>query len=300
MRKKLTPLLLIVCMALTISACNATEETSRKIKWGDNESTESGSIVDRADIEEQQEYLEFEETDESQSDHIHNYSEATCTLPKKCSCGETIGLALGHNYSEATCTSPEICTECGETNGDALGHDYIAATCTSPKICERCDIVDGSKLGHNFKNAKCTRCGKLDRTYLIEDIDYLRCSEHLRYTEESITDNDGKVFSEHLSFYGYAFNYDPSISFSLKGKYSKFNATVLLPYEDRGSDVSSCIKIYGDDKLLYQLEDIKMGFETTDIEVNVKGVSVLEIEIIPYLGMNYDTVPHITNAYLEK
>ncbi len=36
--------------------------------------------------------------------HKHSYSAATCTEPKKCSCGATEGKALGHNYSNGVCT----------------------------------------------------------------------------------------------------------------------------------------------------------------------------------------------------
>lgn len=36
--------------------------------------------------------------------HKHSYSAATCTEPKKCSCGATEGKALGHKYSNGTCT----------------------------------------------------------------------------------------------------------------------------------------------------------------------------------------------------
>lgn len=36
--------------------------------------------------------------------HKHSYSAATCTEPKKCSCGATEGKASGHKYSNGTCT----------------------------------------------------------------------------------------------------------------------------------------------------------------------------------------------------
>ena len=36
--------------------------------------------------------------------HQHSFSAATCTTPKKCSCGATEGNALGHKYSNGTCT----------------------------------------------------------------------------------------------------------------------------------------------------------------------------------------------------
>lgn len=44
--------------------------------------------------------------------HTHNYSEATCTTPKKCSCGVIEGDELGHLYSG------EYCSRCGISNPD--------------------------------------------------------------------------------------------------------------------------------------------------------------------------------------
>ena len=113
--------------------------------------------------------------------HIHSYSAATCTSPKKCSCGKTSGSALGHNYD-----SSGRCTRCGATTGSSSGgsssggsssshvHTYSAATCTSPKKCTTCGAMTGSALGHNYTVSsstsatctsagstvyKCTRCG---------------------------------------------------------------------------------------------------------------------------------------------
>ena len=36
--------------------------------------------------------------------HTHSFSAATCTEPKKCSCGEVEGTALRHNYKDGVCT----------------------------------------------------------------------------------------------------------------------------------------------------------------------------------------------------
>ncbi len=67
--------------------------------------------------------------------HTHNFSNATCTEPQKCSCGATSGSALGHTYNEATCTKAETCTRCGVTNGGMLGHNY-----TKKGNCTRCNV----------------------------------------------------------------------------------------------------------------------------------------------------------------
>ena len=36
--------------------------------------------------------------------HTHSFSAATCTEPKKCSCGAVEGTALGHDYKDGVCT----------------------------------------------------------------------------------------------------------------------------------------------------------------------------------------------------
>lgn len=46
----------------------------------------------------------------SQQTHKHTYSNATCTEPKKCSCGATTGSALGHDYKDGKCS------RCGVSN----------------------------------------------------------------------------------------------------------------------------------------------------------------------------------------
>lgn len=44
--------------------------------------------------------------------HTHNYSEATCTSPAKCSCGATVGDKLERNYMDG------ICTYCQKAGGE--------------------------------------------------------------------------------------------------------------------------------------------------------------------------------------
>lgn len=41
---------------------------------------------------------------ENTPSHTHSFSAATCTEPKKCSCGATDGKALGHNFVNRACT----------------------------------------------------------------------------------------------------------------------------------------------------------------------------------------------------
>ncbi len=78
--------------------------------------------------------------------HTHNFSAATCTTPKTCSCGATEGEANGHSWKEATCTAPKACTSCNITDGTTTEHSWKDATYTSPKTCTTCGATDGNPL----------------------------------------------------------------------------------------------------------------------------------------------------------
>ncbi|MBR3864949.1 MAG: hypothetical protein IKJ19_07570 [Clostridia bacterium] len=73
-------------------------------------------------------------------EHVHSWSDATCTAPKSCACGATEGEALGHTMADATCEDPSTCSVCGHTEGAALGHKYGAwvpgESDTHVRVCE--------------------------------------------------------------------------------------------------------------------------------------------------------------------
>ena len=98
--------------------------------------------------------------------HVHVWSDATCTEPKTCECGDTLGQALGHDEKtvagkDATCTETGltdgvVCDRCGVTlkaqeEIPALGHDKKTvagkdATCTETGltdgvVCDRCGVT---------------------------------------------------------------------------------------------------------------------------------------------------------------
>ena len=88
-------------------------------------------------------------------EHIHSYSDATCTEPKKCSCGATTGKALGHKFN-----LKGVCTRCGLVDLYKAEHKHVFsdATCTEPKKCS-CGATTGKALGHEFDSTgRCARC----------------------------------------------------------------------------------------------------------------------------------------------
>lgn len=71
------------------------------------------------------------ESEPSEPTHQHSYSDATCTEPKKCSCGATEGSALGHSFENGKCT------RC-----DAKDPDYVPSfTSIKEKVCNWEGIV---------------------------------------------------------------------------------------------------------------------------------------------------------------
>lgn len=231
----------------------------------------------------------------------HKFSEATCTKPKTCVfCGLEAGISIGHDFSDATCTSPQICTVCGTVNGKELGHSYNAANCILPETCSRCNSTRGSALGHDFQNEVCTRCGKLDRTYLIEDIESCREGQDIRYNMDPITDNLGKTYSNHYSIYSVQLVNNASIDFYIEKKFTKFLGTAFLSYDERDEYSDAKIYVYGDGKLLFQSTDLTEGCQPNNFEIDVTGVSKLTIEFENDSSSSSSTKGYLTNAYLKK
>ncbi|MBR2381736.1 MAG: phosphodiester glycosidase family protein [Clostridia bacterium] len=103
------------------------------------------------------------EKPKAEDTHEHSFVEG------KCECGATDpnynGGSTGgdhtHYWNAATCTEPRTC-ECGETLGAALGHKYVDGVCT------RCQAEDPDYVPpheHSFVEGKC-ECGEEDPDYV--------------------------------------------------------------------------------------------------------------------------------------
>ena len=94
--------------------------------------------------------------------HNHYWNAATCTSPRTCECGETLGSALGHKYVNG------ICTRCQEEDPDYIPpheHVFVEGKC-------ECGAVDENYQPpheHNFVEGKC-ECGEEDPNYTEESI----------------------------------------------------------------------------------------------------------------------------------
>ncbi len=87
----------------------------------------------------------------AQEECVHQWSEATCEMPKICTlCGMIDGQPLGHNWQEADCDSVKTCTVCQVTEGEALGHAWLPANYQAPATCRTCAVTEGECLQPGF------------------------------------------------------------------------------------------------------------------------------------------------------
>ena len=187
----------------------------------------------------------------SKKAHAHKYSAATCTSPKKCSCGATIGTALGHSYSAATCTSPKKCTRCGKTSGSALGHNYV--------------------------NNKCTRCGKTDPDSLpvgLEKLTVVVPNDEFEY-KDIIKDSYGNTY-----YGGFTCDtmYTPTVIFDLDNKYRTFSGSIVVT-EDALNGSVHYVEIFADDVLVFSKSKLNRVSRKIDFSINVKNGSLLKIKV---------------------
>ena len=320
MSKKLILSLLTVCILFCFSACGTTKEYSNPNSTLSESQTDTSKNNDENDqvsshTEESNETTQMQTTVNSskststanQPTHTHNYSNATCTSPKKCSCGATAGIALGHQFSSATCTSPKICNRCGTTSGNALGHSYSAANCNSPKTCTRCRQTAGNALGHNYVNNSCSRCGKIDPDSLpvkLNDLPLIDSSfgngwHKYEYKNSSFTDSFGNVYDGAHCYLG-VLNEGQYSTHNLNGKYSKFTGSIVaMPNTSTAGTYS--ISIYVDGILKYSKPKFSKTTGKTNFSVSVKGGTTLTIKVCMDSGngdLNMNVA--VVNAQLTK
>jgi len=114
--KKILSIVLILSLAFCFCACG-------------NKRGEVSSDTNATYSQNESQAVSTPASSTSSSTHTHTYSAATCTAPKKCSCGATEGKALGHTWQEATCKVPKTCSVCNATEGKTSNHKYSAGKC---------------------------------------------------------------------------------------------------------------------------------------------------------------------------
>lgn len=163
--KRILSLLLALTIVSVLSACKK-ENTS----YNTNTSTTIQTEMRSTNANHMQ-TSETDTTDESSGDTetpSSNTSTQTTNSTENNS-GSTPSANINpthtHSFSAATCTEPKKCS-CGATEGSALGHKWNKASCTNPKTCNVCKVTDGDILKHTFRQGICSICGAKDANYI--------------------------------------------------------------------------------------------------------------------------------------
>ncbi len=313
MGKKIIALLSALFMVFSFVSCANNEQNV--YVYGDEVHTAEPQTEETEEAENENYYEEVETTkkqvvttkkqqttkkqtteNSNSSGHVHNYSAASCTSPKTCSCGKTAGTALGHSYSSANCTSPKICSRCGATSGSALGHNFQNATCTSAKKCTRCGKTSGSALGHNYVNNKCSRCGKVDPDSLPVDLNSIACIDSKNYSYwVSVKDTYGNMYSGCNYFANYSTSY---AVFNLGGKFSSFSCDVIA-YENMASSGVAIIEFYVDGELKHTVENYTRTTGPVNVKINTNYGDKLTVKVYRTGGMTGGNIG-LVNTELKK
>lgn len=139
--KKTLPVILIVCIIVSISICLSIIFVAFLL----------GGLSNNADNYELAHFHEYSEWEITQ--------EPTCVLngsqSKKCSCGDVVSevlYATGHNYGAWITTKEATCLESGKET-------------RSCKNCAKDEVKTLSSLGHSYTHGKCSRCNNISDAY---------------------------------------------------------------------------------------------------------------------------------------
>ena len=136
--KRLAVVVSVLLLAVLMIGCSV-DMADTSLSASENIVSNEESLVEPSEEPVSQADAEEELSEETSSQHQHVFSDATCTQPKTCECGETQGVSLEHEWKAATCTKASVCTLCGKT--------------------------DGKPKEHTYNNGKCTACGVKDPNY---------------------------------------------------------------------------------------------------------------------------------------
>ena len=193
--KRLAVVVLVLLLAVLLIGCS-TDITDTSLSTSENIVSNEESLVESSEEPVSQADAEEVLSKETSSQHQHIFSEATCTQPKTCECGETQGTALEHDWEKATCKAPKTCSACGTTEGENAEHKWEAATCTKASVCTLCGKTDGNPRAHTYNNGKCTACGGKDPNYSSsEQMVWIPTKGGTKYHSKSSCSNmDGPLY----------------------------------------------------------------------------------------------------------
>ena len=230
--------------------------------------------------------------------HVHSWSDATCTEPQKCECGETQGEALGHSHN-AVVTAPDCVNGGYTTYTCACGDTYTGA--------------ETAALGHSFAEGVCSVCGEVDPDYVAPVVNdkLINFSTWEEFAKETYADGDTVKHNDYFTFI-YSKNsrvdsssktwddFSGTLRFSLGGKTPAGVPTKnAIQITVDGAHTLKIWYVAGGDARYFELRDAEGNALATTTSETTKNSQYYAELSIPAAGVYYLTVPADNNYIFQ-
>lgn len=92
-------------------------------------------------------------------------------------------------------------------------------------------------------------------------------------------DNVGNSYLKGTTFYFAWSSASQYYEYLVNQKYTNIKGTFVLHHDDRSSNRQGCLKIYGDEKLIYTSPYMSAGVQPINFDVDITGVIKLKVEV---------------------
>lgn len=117
------------------------------------------------------------------------------------------------------------------------------------------------------------------KTYIptfINDLEYFTLNGYIR-NDGKVADNTNKYYSVAYSLYNWGSDPTCRVEYLLNGKYTNFEGTCGVTFEERTNDGSQFFEVYGDGKLLYTSPVFTAGTMPSNFNIDISNVTILKI-----------------------
>ena len=315
MSKKLISFLLAVCIIFCLSACGTTETSGNPTNTPSESQTDKPSSSDETtstQSENSQVSSNTEDSDKkdnsqmqssthqsttsntvSQPTHTHKYADATCTSPKKCSCGQISGTALGHKFENGVCVVCKIVDEEKYVDAQVKAADNAFTDYT--KYNDALKIIKAALQKFPQNNTLKTK-----RDY-YQSFAPLYLSDIEPYTKSywfKRCDRDIDVFkTTHYHCIRIEKNFTSADgTYDLSAKYNTFKATIY----GLGDGNSGSLKIYADGVCVYSNTSISVNTRPIEIQLDITGVMDLKFEMKQDYNSYIGECFGLSNVHVQK
>jgi len=142
--------------------------------------------------------------------------------------------------------------------------------------------------------------GKHDSTkpsVMLYDMEYFNKSDDFTKLP-TVTDQLGNNYNNAIQLYRLWSHDTAWQDYLINGKYRKLSGSFIIKYDERATEATGMIRIYGDDQLIYSSPTLTNGVNPINFNVDVEGVIKLRIEYVSG-GNDYSTFCLVNTGFYQ-